>query len=80
VLDAAALGIPIITTASTGHGETLFPETTLAHEYDVDRACELGRRLLDDKDFYRAVAEYAQERITDYGVEKSVQRLLAVLP
>lgn len=80
VLDAASLGVPIITTASTGHGETLFPETTLAHEYDIDRACELGRRLLDDKDFYRAVAEYAQERITDYGVEKSVQRLLAVLP
>jgi hypothetical protein len=79
VLDAAALGIPIITTASTGHGEILFPQTTLPHEYDLQRATELGRRLLDDTEFYRTVAEYAQERIETFSPEHCVERLLTVL-
>ena len=42
-IDAAALGIPIITTASTGHGEILFPQTTLANEYQLGTQSELGR-------------------------------------
>lgn len=79
VLDAAALGIPIITTASTGHGEILFPQTTLANEYQLGDAIELGRRLLDDASFYRSVAEYSEERIESFSSEQCVTRLLSAL-
>lgn len=79
VLDAAALGIPIITTASTGHGETLFPQTTLLNEYDLNTAQELGERLLDDAAFYRTVADYAMERIEAFSPEQCVARLLNAL-
>jgi len=58
VLDAAALRIPIITTRSTGHGEDLFPETTLEDEFQVDKAVAIGKRLLCDPDFYHYVATY----------------------
>jgi hypothetical protein len=79
VLDAAALGIPIITTVSTGHGETLFPYTTLADEYQLGTAIELGKRLLEDSAFYRSVTEYAEEYITSFSSEQCVNRLLATL-
>ncbi|MBD1210201.1 MAG: hypothetical protein H9535_17340 [Ignavibacteria bacterium] len=79
VLDAAALGIPIITTASTGHGEILFPQTTLANEYQLGDAIELGRRLLDDASFYRSVAEYSKEHIESFSSEQCVTRLLSAL-
>ncbi len=79
VLDAAALGIPIITTVSTGHGETLFPSTTITDEYQIGAGIELGKRLLDDRAFYLSVAEYAEEHIEAFSSEQCVQRLLATL-
>lgn len=79
VLDAAALGIPIITTASTGHGEVLFPQTTLPTHFDLKTASELGKRLVEDADFYRSVAEYAAEGMTAYSAEAMTERLTALL-
>lgn len=61
VLDAAALGVPIITTRSTGHARHLFPETMVETHFDIDKAVEIGRRLLDDKDFYERVSESNQQ-------------------
>lgn len=58
VLDAAALGIPIISTDSTGHAAELFPLTTLNNEYNIEKAVELGKKLIEDFDFYKAVADY----------------------
>lgn len=52
VLDAAALGIPIIATQSTGHASHLFPELTLVNEFEVDKAVDFCNRLIEDRDFY----------------------------
>jgi hypothetical protein len=58
VLDAAALRIPIISTASTYHSEIFFPQTTVAHAMDIERAIEIGKRLISDPDFYEDVANH----------------------
>ena len=79
VLDAAALGVPIITTRSTGHGDVLFPETTVETPFDVTDAVQRGRRLLDDPEHYAQVAQHAQENIWQYDAEKVVQKLYAQL-
>jgi hypothetical protein len=79
VLDAAALGIPIITTASTGHGELLFPDTTLQHEYDLDGAVLIAERLLTDALFYQHITEYAFEALQAYSASALTARLCAFL-
>jgi len=79
VLDAAALGIPIITTPSTGHGEILFPKTTVAHPFDIEQAVILGKRLIEDETFYREVIEYADSGIELYKPEIIKDKLLQEL-
>jgi hypothetical protein len=76
VLDAAALKIPVITTKSTGHGTDLFPETTLENEFQIEKAIDIGRRLLKDKDFYRHVAEFPVGKMEHLKPEKMAARLL----
>ncbi len=63
VIDSAVLGIPMITTKSTGHGPVFFPETTIDNHFQIGRAIELRDRLLDDKDFYRHVADYPADKL-----------------
>lgn len=79
VLDAAALGVPIVTTRSTGHGDVLFPETTVETPFDVVDAVARCRRLLDDPDHYENVSRYAQEHIWQYDAAKVVRDLYAAL-
>lgn len=75
VLDAAALGVPMVTTRSTGHADVLFPDTTVDTAFDVAEAARLARRLLDDADFYRHVSHQAQERVRQYDAAGVVQSL-----
>ena len=79
VLDAAALQIPIITTESTGHADELFPYTCLEHEYDIDKAIELGRRLVDDKEFYHKVTSYPIGKMEHLKPEVMKNKLLTAL-
>ncbi|HYF02848.1 MAG TPA: hypothetical protein VEC36_05695 [Patescibacteria group bacterium] len=79
VLDAAALGIPIITTKSTGHGSELFPETTVENEFGIDEAIQMGKRLLQDQDFYNHVAEFPLQRMEFLKAEPMKKRLLKAL-
>lgn len=79
VLDAASLGIPIITTESTGHAETLFPLTTLKNGFDIDGAVKLGKKLLSDAGFYKEVSLYSQEQIKQYGLDSIRSRILNLL-
>jgi len=79
VLDAAALNIPIITTRSTGHGEDLFPTTTVDNEMMIGEAVSIGKRLLEDEDFYRQAAEYPNGKMEQYKPEAMKQKLLSVL-
>lgn len=79
VLDAAALAIPIITTASTYHGGLLFPDTTVAHPMDIERTVELGRRLSRDRDFYDRVARYPADKLGFLRAESMTRALLGAL-
>lgn len=75
VLDAAALGVPIVTTRSTGHGRVLFPRTTVETAFSVVEAVRYARTLLSDQDAYTHVAAYAQEHIWQYDAPVIVQSL-----
>lgn len=79
VLDAAALGVPIVTTRSTGHGDVLFPDTTVQTPFDVVDAVKRARRLLDDPDHCAHVSAHAQEHIWQYDAPKVVEALHAEL-
>lgn len=79
VLDAAALGVPMITTRSTGHADVLFPTTTVETPFDVVEAVERSRRLLDDAEYYAQVSQHAQQNIWQYDASKVVQKLYAQL-
>jgi hypothetical protein len=76
VLDAACLGVPIITTASTCHGERLFPGMTVANVFCVEEAIEIGRRLVEDESYYRSVLDHAQKAVEAYRPEVCVHHLL----
>jgi len=79
VLDAAALGMPLITTASTHHGAVFFPDTTLPHAMAIDRAIELGQRLITDRNFYERVASYPAARMDFLRAEPMRRALLDAL-
>ena len=79
VLDAAALCIPIITTCPTHHGEVFFPQTTVAHVMDIERAIDIGRRLSRDRDFYEHVALYPADKMDFLRAEPMKRALLGAL-
>jgi hypothetical protein len=79
VIDAACLAVPVITTASTGHGERLFPQTTVPDVFCIDQAISIGRRLIADASFYKEVVEHAQSEVEAYRPENCKRQLLAEL-
>lgn len=79
VLDAAALGIPIITTENTWQGPRLFPDLVVQSPYDVKGAEALARRLTEDADFYESVVVQASAQLDWYRPEATVQRLYEAL-
>jgi len=79
VLDAAALCMPIISTVSTCHSEIFFPQTTVAHAMDIERATEIGKRLIGDRDFYEHVAMYPAGKMDFLKAEPMKQALLGAL-
>jgi len=79
VLDAAALRIPIITTSSTSHAVELFPLTCLDDEFDIEKAEDLGRRLIQDFDFYKQVADVPLSKLEYLKAENMKKKLLDLL-
>jgi hypothetical protein len=79
VLDAATLGIPIITTTATGHAEHCFPETTVPTEFSLPEAVQLGKRLLADRQWYVQVSTQAFDYVQAFAPAAMVQKLLALL-
>lgn len=79
VLDAAALRMPIITTESTVHGISLFPDTTVRDHFDIDKAVEIGKRLIEDAGFYRDVAESAYNKLQVFSYENVKNQFLDIV-
>lgn len=75
VLDAAALGIPIITTNETGHATHLFPDTVVETPFDIEGAGLMARRLLDEPHFYAGVVARAWRGLDWYRPESTLARL-----
>lgn len=79
VLDAAALGVPIISTASTGHAPLMFPDITVNTPFDVQAAVLHAKRLCEDMEFYASVTRYAWDKVQDLRPEAMRQRLWTLL-
>ncbi len=79
ILDAAALGIPVISTKSTGHGETFFPQLTLDNEFETEKAIDLAKRLVTDETFYSDCANPSIELLEEFSYSKMRDKLLRFL-
>ncbi len=78
-LDCAALGIPCVAAGHTDLQAKLFPETTVDHAWDVDAMVATAHRLLDDRALYEHVVEYAQNTVTQYGVDAFRERFRSMV-
>ena len=77
-LDCAASNTPLVGThysQSQGH---LFPETSVNH-WEIEKAVNLVKRLYSDSNFYDHVVEYANEKIKDFDIDITRERLLNAL-
>jgi len=68
--DCAALGIPAVGSDRNESYRTCYPKTC-CDPYDVKRANELIKRLLNDKEFRDEVVEYAKEAVERVSYENS---------
>ncbi|MFM2133229.1 MAG: hypothetical protein RL156_510 [Bacteroidota bacterium] len=79
VLDAAALGVPLVSTISTGHSARFFPELTVQSPFDVTEAESMARRVLTDDAFAAQAADYAWEQLQEYTPQRMKEKLLNIL-
>lgn len=79
IIDAASLGVPVVTTLETGHGPILFPELIVESPYDIAGATRIARRLLEDEGFYCAIVERAAGGLEWYRPEQTLARLWEAL-
>jgi len=77
-LDCATLGIPLVCSSSVA-GSRLFPLTYVRHPRDVDTAREKIDRLLNNRDFYEHVRNYARQRVGDYSCRRIRERFDAIV-
>lgn len=77
-IDCAALAVPCICSSMTQSGHTLFPLTTI-DPYDVTTAKRLIHKLTEDEDFYREVAEYANEAVEFYSLDNCADMMIDFL-
>lgn len=79
VLDAAALQIPVISTRSTGHAEEFFPEISVDDEFDFQNAVKIGKRLINDEEFYKSVTDIPLEKFEHLSHESMKKTMLSWL-
>lgn len=77
-LELAGLKIPCICSGSIA-GRRLFPYTFLSNPWDVDTAAQLGIRLIEDKEFYRYVANYAFQVLDSYSFKNKRNELIEII-
>jgi glycosyltransferase involved in cell wall biosynthesis len=83
VLEAMALGVPVVTTAVNGLGELVVDEETglVVPERDPVALAAALRRLLTDSVLARRLADCARQRVeAEFSLEQSVAALRAEFP
>lgn len=77
VLDAAALGCPIIGYNSDFQLQ-LFPSLSISNELDYKNVKYLVNKLIKDENFYNSVVSYANEKIWDYSYSNSYKNFIKI--
>jgi len=77
-LQCAMVGTPLICASGTD-ASRLFPMTTV-HEFDLVKAVEIGKRLVNDHSFYNSVVSYAFDEVEWWSYEASLHRFYNMLP
>ena len=75
VLDGAALGVPVISTASTAHSTSIFPELTVPDMFAVTDAANMAKRLISSPEFYKETVCNAWKALDAFKPEAVVRRL-----
>lgn len=75
-VSCASVGTPCIGNHDSHTQKRLFPKELSFDIYDVDGMVSAGKRLLEDNDFYRHVAEDAFRKMLFYGVDATKKRFL----
>lgn len=74
-ISGALCGTPVVGNRDSHTAQRLFPSLT-THIYDIDKMCELVKRLYEDTEFYREVCEYALEQVKYYSATNAKKRFL----
>jgi len=77
-VDTAALGVAVVGSNRTQSMNVCYPHTTI-DPWDVKKARELIKRLIDDEEFYNLVVNTALEKCEFYNHENSAERYLGCL-
>jgi glycosyltransferase involved in cell wall biosynthesis len=83
VLEAMALGVPVVTTAVNGLTEAILNERTglVVAEHDPPALAQALSRVLDDRSFAHALASEARRHVEqNFALERSVALLRSLFP
>lgn len=78
IVDCAALGVAVVGSNRTQSIMTLYPFTAV-DPYDVLGGRRMIERLLEDKEFYDKVVNYALEHVEIYNHKNSLEKYLLAL-
>jgi hypothetical protein len=79
VLDGAALGVPVISTASTAHSSLVFPELTVPDIFATADAAAMAKRLISNSEFYTEAIDKAWHALETFKPDAVVGRLEVAL-
>jgi glycosyltransferase involved in cell wall biosynthesis len=83
VLEAMALGVPVVTTGVNGLAEAVLHEETglLVPEHDAEALASALGRVLDDEALAERLADGARRHVEErFSLERSVAQLRALFP
>jgi len=78
VVDCAALGVPVVGSDRTQSVNMCYPFTKV-DPYDVATARRLIQRLIEDKEFYKKVVDFAREKVEIYNHPNSMEKYLSAI-
>lgn len=78
IVDCAALGVAVVGSNRTQAINVCYPYTKV-DPYDVVGARKLIQQLLNDKDFYKKVVDYAKDMVEVYNHKNSMEKYLTAL-
>ena len=72
--DAAAVGTPCVG-VNSGSQTALFPDLVCSDVAGMEKAVDLGIKLIEDEKFYKMVQNQALKKLEEYSYENSIEKL-----